>query len=43
MEYVTITAKSDGHRYVAVYRKWFSEKLDAWELELVPGTLRWLD
>lgn len=43
MEFVTITAKSDGHRYVAIYRKWFSEKLGAWELELVPGTLRWLD
>jgi hypothetical protein len=43
MEYVTISAKSDGHRYVATYRKWFSEKLGAWELELVPGTLRWLD
>ena len=42
MEFVTITAKSDGNRYVAIYRKWFSEKLGAWELELVPGTLRWL-
>jgi hypothetical protein len=28
---------------VAIYRKWFSEKLGAWELELVPGTLRWVD
>jgi len=43
MEFVTITAKSDGHSYVAIYRKWFSENLGAWELELVPGTLRWLD
>jgi hypothetical protein len=43
MEFVTITAKSDGRRYVAIYRKWFSDKLGAWELELVPGTLHWLD
>ena len=43
MEFVTITGKSDGHRYVAIYRSKFSEKLGAWELELVPGTLRWLD
>lgn len=43
MEFVTITAKSDGHSYVATYRKWFSEKLGGWALELVPGTLRWLD
>lgn len=43
MEYVTITARSEGHRYVAIYRKWFSESLGAWEFELVPGTLRWLD
>lgn len=43
MEFVKISAKSDGRRYVAVYRKWFSDKLGAWELELVPGTLRWLD
>jgi hypothetical protein len=38
MEFVTITAKSDGHSYVAIYRKWFSENLGAWELELVPNT-----
>jgi hypothetical protein len=42
MEFLTITAKSEGNRYVAIYRKWFSETLGAWELELVPGTLRWL-
>lgn len=43
MEYVTVTSKYDGRRYVAIYRKWFSDKLSAWESELVPGTLRWLD
>jgi len=43
MEFLTISAKFDGHSYVAVYRKWFSETLGAWELELVPGTLKWLD
>jgi hypothetical protein len=43
MEFMTVTAKSDGKRYIAIYRKWFNEKLGAWELELVPGTLRWLD
>ncbi|HKA16829.1 MAG TPA: hypothetical protein VKN18_00800 [Blastocatellia bacterium] len=43
MEFVTMTGKSDGHRYMAIYRSRFSEKLGAWEFELVPGTLRWLD
>jgi hypothetical protein len=43
MEFVTMTGTSDGHRYIATYRSRFSEKLGAWELELVPGTLRWLD
>ena len=42
MEFLTITAKSEGNRYVAIYRKWFSQTLGAWALELVPGTLRWL-
>jgi hypothetical protein len=43
MEFLTISAKFEGHSYVAIYRKWFSETLGAWELELVPGTLKWLD
>jgi hypothetical protein len=43
MEYMTVTARTDGHRYIAIFRKWFNEKLGAWELEMVPGTLRWLD
>jgi hypothetical protein len=43
MEYMTVTAKADGRRYIAIFRKWFNEKLGAWELEMVPGTLRWLD
>ena len=43
MEYMTVTAKDDGRRYIAIFRKWFNEKLGAWELEMVPGTLRWLD
>jgi hypothetical protein len=43
MEFLTINGKSDGHSYIATYRKWFSETLGVWELELVPGTLRWLD
>lgn len=43
MEYMTVTAKTDGRRYIAIFRKWFNEKLGAWELEMVPGTLRWLD
>jgi hypothetical protein len=43
MEFMTVTAKSDGRRYIAIYRKSFNEKLGAWELELVAGTLRWLD
>ena len=42
-EYMTVTARTDGHRYIAIFRKWFNEKLGAWELEMVPGTLRWLD
>jgi hypothetical protein len=43
MEYMTVTARTEGRRYIAIYRKWFNEKLSAWELELVPGTLRWID
>lgn len=43
MEFVTITAISKGRRYIAIYRKCFNEKLSAWELQLVPGTLRWLE
>jgi hypothetical protein len=43
MEYMTVTARADGHRYIAIFRKWFNERLGAWELEMVPGTLRWLD
>lgn len=43
MEYVTVTLRAEGRRYIAIYRKWFNEKLSAWELELVPGTLRWID
>jgi hypothetical protein len=43
MEYMTVTAKTDGRRYIAIFRKWFNERLGAWELEMVPGTLRWLD
>lgn len=43
MEYVRATSKHDGRRYVAIYRKWFSDNLGAWELELVPWTLRLLD
>ena len=43
MEYMTVTAKTDGRRYIAIFRKRFNERLGAWELEMVPGTLRWLD
>ena len=43
MEFITITSKIDCRRYIAIYRKWFNEKLSAWEIEIVPGTLRWLD
>jgi len=43
MEYMTVTARTDGHRYIAIFRKWFNERLGAWELEMVPGTQRWLD
>ena len=43
MEYMTVIARTDGHRYIAIFRKWFNERLGAWELEMVPGTLRWLD
>jgi hypothetical protein len=42
-EYMTVTALDDGRRYIAIFRKWFNEKLGAWEMEIVPGTLRWLD
>lgn len=43
MEFITITGLLDGKRYIAIYRKWFNEKLCAWELSMVQGTLRWLD
>ena len=43
MEYMTVTARTDGRRYIAIFRKCFNERLGAWELEMVPGTLRWLD
>ena len=43
MEYMTVTARTDGRRYIAIFRKWFNARLGAWELEMVPGTLRWLD
>jgi len=43
MEFMTVTSISNGRRYIAIYRKWFNEKLGAWELDLVPGTLRWID
>jgi hypothetical protein len=41
MEFMTVTGVLDGRRYIAIYRKWFNDKLSAWELELVPGTMRW--
>ena len=41
MEFMTVTGLFDGRRYIAIYRKWFNDKLGAWELELVQGTLRW--
>jgi hypothetical protein len=43
VEFITITGMSNNQRYIAIYRKWFNERLSAWELELVPGTLRWID
>ena len=43
MEFITLTGLLDSRRYIAIYRKWFNGKLGAWELEMVPGTLRWLD
>ena len=43
VEFITVTGLSNELRYIAIYRKWFNEKLSAWELELVPGTLRWVD
>ena len=43
VEFMTITGLFDNRRYIAIYRKWFNETLSAWELELVPGTLRWRD
>ena len=43
MEFMTVTGMSDNRRYIAIYRKWFNERLGAWELEMVPGTLRWID
>jgi hypothetical protein len=41
MEFMTITGLFDGRRYIAIYRKWFNDKVSAWELQMVPGTLRW--
>ena len=41
MEFMTVTGLFDGRRYMAIYRKWFNDQLSAWELQLVPGTLRW--
>ena len=43
VEFMTVTAKADGRRYIAIFRKWFNERLGAWELEMVQGTMRWLD
>ena len=43
MEFMTVTAILEGRRYIAIYRKWFNEKLGAWEMEMVPGTLRWIN
>lgn len=42
MEFLTVTGILDGRRYIAIYRKFFNEHLCAWELALVPGTLRWM-
>jgi CTP-dependent riboflavin kinase len=43
MEFMTVTAILEGRRYIAIYRKSFNEKLGAWEMEMVPGTLRWIN
>jgi len=43
VEFMTVTGMSENRRYIAIYRKWFNEKLGAWELEMVPGTLRWVN
>jgi hypothetical protein len=43
VEFMTITGMFENRRYIAIFRKWFNEKLSAWELDLVPGTLRWMD
>jgi hypothetical protein len=43
VEFMTITGLFEDRRYIAIFRKWFNERLSAWELELVPGTLRWMD
>lgn len=43
VEFVTITGLFENKRYIAIFRKWFNERLSAWELDLVPGTLRWMD
>jgi hypothetical protein len=43
VEFVTITGLFENKRYIAIFRKWFNERLSAWELDLVPGTLRWID
>ena len=43
MEFMTITGILESRRYIAIYRKWFNQKLGAWELEMVEGTLRWIN
>lgn len=43
VEFVTITGLFENRRYIAIFRKWFNDRLSAWELDLVPGTLRWMD
>jgi hypothetical protein len=43
MEFVTITGTTDNRRYIAIFRKRFNDRLGAWELEMVPGTLRWIN
>ena len=41
MEFMTVTGLFEGRRYIAIYRKWFNDKVSAWQFELVPGTMRW--
>ena len=43
VEFMTITGMFENRRYIAIFRKWFNDRLSAWELDLVPGTLRWMD